>query len=244
MSREPNLNLKHPSRVDPRKVPIAAFPGGDRELDGSFDLMVSKRELVAQLRKENAELKRALEIEGHMDLEGWGLYATQALRDQMAASALVAAGLHPFYALKRLGFKPKEGDTKTWHPVASAVFATPGVRAILDADAEKFSEDKEVVLKRLNQIVKFEDAATATRAASVMAKMIPGWGEGDKGKGSAYIQNFLVSIGEAVGSGKGRSNGEALESASRIIDAEEFLVLDTGEVATVEDAPDTPKLHR
>jgi hypothetical protein len=193
---------------------------------------------MAALEKENAALKAALEIRGHMDLEGWGEYATQELRDQMAAAALVAAGLHPRHALNRLGFAPTRGEPDEWHPIADAVFRTPGVKAILDKDAEKFSEDKTAVLKRLQQIALYEEPAIATRAAATMSKMIAGWGDGEAKKGSSYVANFLVSLGEAANKGRARIvGGESIEDADpdRIIDAEEFLALDTGDIATVED---------
>lgn len=188
------------------------------------------------LKKENAELRAAMETE--MDMEEWAKHAPQELRDQFAASALIAAELHPQRALTRLGFKIETSAERK--RVAATIFETPGVQAILSADAEKFAGKKSVVMQRLYTIVRTEGPDLAVRAAGQLSKMIDGWQEGEKNKTSGNVLNFLMSMG-SPSNGSARVVGSAavaeLPPGEEIIDAEAFFVDRTEEaVAVVDDA--------
>lgn len=223
-------------------APIDAFPGATRADRGPRP---SKSDQLAALRTENAQLRELLNLDRPMDEEVWGEYAPQELRDNFAASALIASELHPIDALVRLGFSipPREPGQRLdpyYRELAARIFETPGVKAILAEDAQKFSANKESVMRRMAQIAKHGSDGDATRAASVLSKMIEGWSDGDKGKNPQQVLNFLMQVvgghhGSALAGG---ANGELQSAADNVVDADAFFAEDAQEVALVLDEPE------
>lgn len=218
-------------RRDPCLLAPDDFPGSLQADRGTpMEFKVRNR----ALKEENAKLRSAMETE--MDMEEWARHAPQELRDQFAASALIAAELHPQRALMRLGFNLETSAERK--RVAAEIFETPGVRAILSTDAEKFAGKKSVVMQRLYTIVRTEGPDLAVRAAGQLAKMIDGWQEGEKNKNASQTINFLMSMGSPPnGSARVVGNGAVAElpPGEEIIDAEAFFVDRSEEVVAVVD---------
>lgn len=135
---------------------------------------------------------------------------------------------------------------KRFKEVAKNIFETEGVKRILEADAEKFSASKEMVMGHLHRIATSQLSADSNkvRAAGQLSKMVDGWQDGDKGKNPVAVLNFLAQI---VG-GNGQSNGassngmrdvtpELPPGGNTIVDAEEFFAERDEDVALVVDEP-------
>ena len=163
------------------------------------------------LKEENRRLRELLHLDEYLDEESWGAHAPQSMRDQYAASALISEGLHPIKALVRLGFKvQRDSDGKVdkrLKEIAKNIFETEGVKRILEADVEKFSANKEMVMSNLHRIATSPLSADSdkVRAAGQLSKMVEGWQDGEKGKNPVAVLNFLAQI---VGGAPVSANGD------------------------------------
>lgn len=209
------------------------FPGMAND-SGVLD--VSYKERNRALLKEVAELEAALEAD--ITPETWAEHTPQDLRDQYAASALVASGLHPQRALARLGFKIESSAERK--RVAAEIFGRPEVQAILSGDAEKFAGKKTAVQNRLYNAVLTEAPDVAIRAAGQLCKMIPGWQEGEIDKRAAQSNmNLLLSMFGGAASARvvGSAAVAELPPGEEIIDADSFFVDRGDDVVAVVDDP-------
>lgn len=199
-----------------------------------------RKRLSAHLKSEIADLREQLALDVSYDEESWGESAPQEVRDQFAASALMAEGLHAIRALSRLGFEVSPPVEKKWYECARRIFTTPGVKAILARDTAKFEGELDAVRSALYNII--VDPMTPARdkvgAAAQLGKMIEGWSDGDK-KTPAMAVNFLMSLaGGSVGASHNGQEQKALPpGGSDVIEAESFFALDANdEVAVVDDS--------
>lgn len=213
------------------------FPG-PIDVPGSAIPPISVKDRNRALSKENDELKAALGLNGSVTLESWAENTPQELRDQFAASALIAEGLHPQRALARLGFNLETSEERK--EIAQQIFSSPGVQAILRDDAKKFAGKKDTVLAEMYAIVRTGDPDQKIRAAGQLAKMLDGWQDGEKVKGVGNTVNLLMQmVGGASANGTPRVVGNAtvaeLPPGEEIIDADDLLVDRGDEVATVVD---------
>lgn len=218
-------------QVAPDTFPGALEAGKDR-------LPISSKDRIRALKEENDDLKAALGLDEPVTLETWAEGAPQELRDQFAASAFIASGLHPQRALARLGFHLDTVEERK--EVAAQIFSTPGVQAILRDDAKKFAGKKDTVQTELYHIIRTGDPDQKIRAAGQLAKMLDGWQDGEKVKGVAGTVNLLMQmVGGASANGAPRVVGGAtvaeLPPGEEIIDAESFFVDRGDEVAAVVD---------
>jgi hypothetical protein len=199
-------------------------------------LRPSRRDKIKAAVEENAKLRAAMETP--MDREQWAKHTPQELRDQFAASALIAAELHPHRALRRLGFFIEDAAER--EALIEEIFETPGVQSILSDDAKAFAGKKSVVMQRLYQIVRTEAPDLAVRAAGQLSKMIDGWQDGEKNKNAGQTLNFLMQMGTPAGVASVRNVTGAvaeLPPGEEIIDAEAFFVDRSEEVVAVVDDP-------
>lgn len=207
------------------------FPGA---LDGQGGVRISSADARKVLQKENAELRAALEMYSFTSAEDWAEHAPQELRDQFAASALIAEGLHAQRALVRLGFKIEDSSERK--RVAAEIFSAPGVQAILKDDAVKFAGKKSTVMNEMYAIVRTGTPDLKVRAAGQLSKMIDGWQDGEKNKNQPNVVNLLMQMvgGASANGARVIGNGAVTElpPGEEIIDAEAFFV-DRGEEAVV-----------
>jgi hypothetical protein len=212
------------------------------------------------LKEEVKRLRALIDMDESLDEASWAASAPQETRDQYAAAAYMAEGLHPIRALNRLGFffsKDAKGnfadpeERKSARALARRIFETPGCQAILHADAEKFSANKEAVMQNLYKIAvsPISKEADKVRAAGQLAKMVEGWQDGEKVKNPASVLNFLTQIvGSATVAAQGNgTRPQPLElppGGDSVIDAEEFFVERDAEVAVVVDVDDSQEPRR
>jgi hypothetical protein len=217
----------------------------DRAEKRTSKVTLTRREQIRMLKEENERLKALVGLNEPVDEHLWGEYATQEMRDTFAANALIDSGLHPVPALLRLGFSIEDTSDPHWKQVARNIFETPGVKAILHADAAKFAGSKDKVLSSLYGIVvnPLATHADRTRAAQQLSRMIEGWQDGEKNKNPALVMNFLQQL---MGGGTPHPNGNGAVLTSpaelppgqgEIIDAEEFFVEPSEEAVAVIDEP-------
>ena len=214
---------------------------------------LGRKRLSMHLKDEIADLRSKLDLETPYDEESWGESAPQEIRDQFAASALMAEGLHPIRALVRLGFDippPPMPVGKEWHDRARRIFTTPGVKAILARDTAKFEGELDRVRSALYNIIVDPMAPPRDKvsAAAQLGRMIEGWNDGDKSKSPAILVNFLqqLSGGASGATHNGAGERQALPpGGDDVIDAESFFALDVADgVAVVDDSIEKRKaLH-
>ena len=221
---------------------VIPFDTPERRQSGQDKL--THREQIRILKAEVKTLRERLGVEKPMDEETWGDFAPQHLRDEVAASALIEQGLHPLRGLERLGFTIEDHSDPKWRELASRIFETPGVRAILDADAAKFAGNKDRVLNSLYEIGTDPLAPRPDRIRAIgqLAKMIEGWQDGEKVKNPAQVFNFLMGL--VGGTGHPNGNGARIVDPKElppgddgIVDAESFFVERGEEVVAVVDEP-------
>lgn len=212
---------------------------------------LSKKERNQMLLQEVEALRAALDIDGGYNEETWGESAPQEVRDQFAASALIAEGLNQFKALKRLGFDlPPPPIGKDWHDRARRIFTTPGVKAILARDCAKFEGNLDSVRVALYNVIMDPMAPPQSKvsAAQQLGRMIEGWNDGERNKTPQMAVNFLMQL--AGGASGATHNGSGEQQAlppggDDVIDAEAFFAIDAADgVAVVDDSIEKRKaLH-
>lgn len=205
---------------------------------------LSRREQIKMLTEKVARYEALLHLDEPMDEDSWGEHAPQELRDTVAASALIESALNPIGGLVRLGFTIEDTSDPKWKRLAASIFSTPGVRAILSADAEKFAGNKDKVMSAMYEIATdpLAPRADRVRAVNQLAKMNEGWQDGEKVKNPALAMNFLMQIAGSAGHGNG--NGARVVDPAElppgddgIVDAESFFVERGEEVVAVVDEP-------
>lgn len=199
--------------------------------------LVTRREIIKDQAEEIKRLRAALGLQGKQTLESWGMVASQELRDQMAAQALVAEYLHPTNALKRLGFEVKvdaQGHiTEETKATCYEVFSTDGVKEILAQDFNDAYRYKDEVIGRLHKTARFGDNDQSVRAAALLADLV-GW------KSSKQTEKFpgnVVNIFQLVNGNQEPKPREFRDVAEpdAIIDGDAFLDHVPGEAALVLD---------
>lgn len=130
-----------------------------------------------ELRRENDELRAALDLRGHRTIDEWEALP-QEIRDPLAARAFVAEWGDVGRALIRLGFPAMNrlppNKVRVYHEHVVRVFETPGVHAILERDLARFDADREVILARLCRTALYGEDAQSVRAAEALMKAC-GW---------------------------------------------------------------------
>ena len=129
------------------------------------------------LKEENARLKALLALDEPTTIETFGQFAPQAVRDRMAAAALISARLNNLKALRYLGFDAPEG-TGTGFPRAmmalvEQIFGTPGCQAILRQISEtEIEPTTDALVQRLKQTALGDDDKNSNQAAATLAKLM------------------------------------------------------------------------
>lgn len=201
---------------------------------------------VEELERENGLLRDALHLNDIPPTpETWAMHAPQELRDQMAASALIAERLDEPRALIRLGFHCGKNTTNRWLPevweTAKKVFGTPGVRAILERDMEDAEANKAKIIARLVQTSMHGSDGDSVRAAQQLAKMAD-WNNADKG---ALPTNVNINLMQMYGEGSRKAVDSTVSDVEPdgVIDAEHFLLHEPGEATLISD-DETTALHK
>jgi hypothetical protein len=130
-----------------------------------------------ELRRENDELRAALELRGYRTIEDWEALQP-ARRDPLAARAFISEWGDKGRALIRLGFPamnklPRNG-IHLYKDHVTRVFDTPGVQAILKRDLGRIDPDREAMLSRLSWIGLHGPDDQSVRAIDLLAKVC-GW---------------------------------------------------------------------
>jgi hypothetical protein len=127
-----------------------------------------------ELRRENDELRAALELRGHRTIEQWEALP-EVLRDPLAAHAFIAEWGDFGRALIRLGFPPMNrlapNKVHLYKDYVARVFETPGVQAILKRDLGRLDMEREAILSRQYRTARFGEDAESVRAADLVAKL-------------------------------------------------------------------------
>jgi hypothetical protein len=198
---------------------------------------------IETLESEVASLREALGLEKSDSPEGWGIHATQELRDRMAASALIAEKLDEPRALKRLGInlRWKEGgkylDPIVWE-WCRQIFGTPGVQKQLAIDMTDAEKNKTQIIARLVETACHGEEGNAIRAAGQLAKMAD-WNEGDKAVAKAGAAQ-IISLMQLASDAPRRVKSDTFD-ASKPLDAEKFLSYEPSEQGTL--VSDTDEVH-
>jgi len=193
-------------------------------------------ETVKALREENAHLRGLLEMKTPNTTQSWAEFASQPMRDQMAAQALVAEKLDTLRALRWLGFQV---DTSVMSipqqtkDLIQEIFNTPGCKKILAADMEDANANKAAVIARLVKTSRYGNDGDSVRATQQLAKMCD-WNEGDKNVAKAGAAQVNLMQMFASSDTPKRVQSEVLDPDA-IIDATDVFVHDIGEAALVVD---------
>lgn len=127
-----------------------------------------------ELRRENEELRAALELRGYRTIDQWEALP-QALRDPLAARAFIAEWGDFGRALIRLGFpamnKLPPSQVHVYKDYVARIFETPAVQAILKRDLGRLDMEREAILSRQYQTARFGENAESIRAADLIAKV-------------------------------------------------------------------------
>ena len=130
-----------------------------------------------ELRRGIEELRDALGLRGCRTIDEWERLPA-ALRDALAARALIAEWGDEGKALVRLGFpamnKLPANQVPIYRDHIARVFDSPGVRAILKRDLARVDADQEAIISRLHRSAIYGDDATSVRAAALLIKVC-GW---------------------------------------------------------------------
>jgi hypothetical protein len=130
-----------------------------------------------ELRRENDELRAALDLRGDRTIEEWEAFPP-ALRDPLAARAFLAEWGNRGNALIRLGFPPMNrlppSKVHLYKDYAARVFDTPGIQAILKRDLSRIDLERDAMLSRLSWIGLHGEDDESLRAIDVLAKVC-GW---------------------------------------------------------------------
>lgn len=138
-----------------------------------------KRSIEKKAREaENARLRALLNLDQPTTEETFGACAPQAVRDQMAASALIAERLDFVRALIRLGFK-FEDPAESSHPkratraLGESIFGTPGCQAILNEISEtEIAPTTTALIQRLKRTALGDDDKSSNVASMTLAKLM------------------------------------------------------------------------
>jgi hypothetical protein len=127
-----------------------------------------------ELRRENEELRDALQLRGYRTIENWEALPT-AIRDPLAARAFIAEWGDKGRALVRLGFsamnKLPPDRVHLYNDYVTRVFDTPGVHAILNRDLARLDAEREAILSRVCRAALYGEDAESVRAFAVIAKV-------------------------------------------------------------------------
>jgi hypothetical protein len=130
-----------------------------------------------ELRRENRELRNALGLCGHRTIEEWERLP-EAIRDPLAARALIAEWGDAGRALIRLGFPPMNklppNQVHLYSDHIARVFDAPGVHTVLKRDLGRLDADREAILSRLCRTALYGEDADSVRAAEAIIKAC-GW---------------------------------------------------------------------
>lgn len=162
------------------------------------------------------------------------MHSPQPMRDQMAASALVAEKLDEPRALIRLGFKLDYDNGGRLRPsvweTCKQIFGTDGVRDILAQNLADANAQKEKIIGRLVQTSIHGTDGESTRAAQQLAK-IAGWNEDSKNSAPNVTVNLMQMFAE-----QRETQAKVVDhDPEAIIDADAFLVHEPGESQRIED---------
>lgn len=127
-----------------------------------------------ELRRENEELRAALQLRGHRTIEEWERLP-QALRDALAARALIAESADKGRALIRLGFpvmhRLPPSKVRLYNDHVARIFGPPGVQENLDRYLAWLEPDREAILARMCRTALYGDDGESVRAAAVLIKV-------------------------------------------------------------------------
>jgi hypothetical protein len=128
-----------------------------------------------ELKRENGELRAALELRGQRTIDEWEALPRD-VRETLAARAFIAEWGDFGRALIRLGFpamnKLPPSQVHLYKDYIARIFETPGVQEILKRDLRPLDMMVKVILQRQGEIALLHpDAATSTRAAELIAKV-------------------------------------------------------------------------
>ncbi|MGC2406213.1 MAG: hypothetical protein WA431_07375 [Candidatus Cybelea sp.] len=130
-----------------------------------------------ELRRENDELRAALGIREHRTIEEWECLP-RAMRDPLAARALIASWGDRVEALVRLGFPSLSqlppSQVGAYRDHMQRVFGTPGVAAILQRELEGVNAERAALLERQVRIALCGDDSASIRAFEGLARVC-GW---------------------------------------------------------------------
>ena len=127
-----------------------------------------------ELRRENEELRAALELRGYRTIEDWEALPP-LLRDPLAARAFIAEWGDFGRALIRLGFpvmnKLPPSQVHLYKDYVARIFETPEVQAILKRDLGRLDMEREAILSRQVSVALCGGPAQCVRAADLIAKV-------------------------------------------------------------------------
>jgi hypothetical protein len=127
-----------------------------------------------ELRRENDELRAALELRGYRTIEEWEALP-EVLRDPLAAHAFIAEWGDYGRALIRLGFpalnKLLPSQVHLYRDHVARIFETPGVQEVLKRDLGRLDLEREAILSRQYRTARFGEDAESVRAADLIAKV-------------------------------------------------------------------------
>jgi|GEM_PF-4978759 hypothetical protein len=130
-----------------------------------------------ELRRENQELRNLLSLSGRRTIAEWEALP-QALRDPLAARALIAEWGDKGRALIRLGFPAMNrlppDKVRLYNEYITRVFETPRVRVILERDLARLDADREAILSRVTRAALYGEDGESVRAAALLIKVC-GW---------------------------------------------------------------------
>lgn len=177
--------------------------------------------------EENARLRAILALDEPTTEETFGLFAPQAVRDQMAASALIKERLNIARALIYLGFKIETiemlSPKRATLALAERIFGTPGCQAILnEINATEIAPTTDALIQRLKQTAFSDDDKVSTQAAAVLAKLMGLNKEKPVVNVDARSQNLFL-VGQ-----KGATQA-ALNGGAKEIATDEFLTYEPKE---------------
>ncbi len=189
--------------------------GTERGNDGFARAMsgsrVSRRQRIAELEREVAELRERLQFDAPITEDEW-LLIPQVFRDKMASYAYVREYGRADFALRRLRFAPKDG--KESRHLQELVFEGDGVKEIVARDLGAVEANKEQILAHQVDAALHGDNDQKTRAATLLAR-VAGWQKTP----DMVIEKKTVNLYALVGAGSGGSAGIAAEKQVAALEA-------------------------
>jgi hypothetical protein len=130
-----------------------------------------------ELRRENDELRAALDLRGYRTIEEWETLPAP-LREPLAARAWIAEWGDAGRALIRLGFPAMNrlppDKVSAYKAHIARVFETPAVQALVRRNLARLDVEREAILSKQVQVALYGEDAESVKAATLLFKVC-GW---------------------------------------------------------------------